>query len=229
MQFQKIPEHLAIIMDGNGRWAQKRLLPRTYGHREGVKRVKEIVRACGELGIKYLTLFVFSAENWKRSKEEVQEIMDMLKRLLKEEEKELIENDVKFETIGRKEGLSSQIIANIKALEEKTKHNQRMKLILAINYSGRAEIEDAIKKIIRKGYKDTEIKEDVIVENLYSSAPYPDLLIRTGGEIRISNFLLWQIAYTEFYFTPTLWPDFYKSELLKAIEEYNRRERRFGA
>ncbi len=224
----KIPTHIAIIMDGNGRWAKKRMLPRIYGHREGVKRVREIVRACGELGVQYLTLFTFSTENWKRPKREVDELMQMLSKLVKEEEEELVKNNVKFKMIGREKGLPEEVVRGIKELEKKTEKNTGLNLVLAINYSGRAEIVDAVNKIIKENAKN--IDEEKFKKFLYlSQIPDPDLLIRTGGEIRISNFLLWQIAYTELYFTKTLWPDFTKKELIKAIEDFSNRERRFGA
>jgi len=222
----KVPKHIAVIMDGNGRWARKRMMPRIYGHREGVKRVKEIVRACGEMGVEYLTLFTFSRENWKRPEKEVKELMQLLSKLLREEEKELMENNVRFKMIGRLEELPLDVVSGVKHLEDVTSHNTGLTLVLAINYGGRAEIIDAVKKIKKKD----EVTEENFKKFLYfPELPEPDLLIRTGGELRISNFLLWEIAYTELYFTKTLWPDFTKKELIKAIKDYSKRERRFGS
>lgn len=225
----KLPSHIAIIMDGNGRWAKKRGLPRIVGHRVGAKSVKEIVRACGELGIKVLTLYAFSIENWKRPKTEVDALMNLLIRYLKKEVPELMKNNVKLIITGRINELPERVIEEIKDAQNKTFSNTGLILNLAINYSGRAEIVDAVKKII-----DARIPEESIDEELFSKYLYrpdlsePDLLIRTSSEMRISNFLLWQIAYTEIWITDVLWPDFREKHLLDAIISYQKRERRFG-
>lgn len=225
----KLPSHIAIIMDGNGRWAKKRGLPRIVGHRVGAKSVKEIVRACGELGIKVLTLYAFSIENWKRPKTEVDALMNLLIRYLKKEVPELMKNNVKLIITGRINELSERVIEEIKDAQNKTFSNTGLTLNLAINYSGRAEIVDAVKKII-----DARIPEESLNEKLFSKylyrpdLPEPDLLIRTSSEMRISNFLLWQIAYTEIWITDVLWPDFREKHLLDAIISYQKRERRFG-
>lgn len=229
----KVPRHIAVIMDGNGRWAKKRLLPRVVGHREGVKRLKEIVRACGELGISYLTLFTFSSENWDRPKEEVSELMKMLERGLRDEIEELDENNVRFEAIGRLDELPDEVQEGLNSMREKLKKNTGLILVLALNYGGRQEIVDMAVKaasLVQRG----ETSIESINDSTFSSFQYlpdlpePDLLIRTGNEKRISNFLLWQLAYTELYFTDKLWPEFTRGELEKAIADYSKRERRFG-
>lgn len=230
---ENIPRHIAIIMDGNGRWAKKRGLPRIFGHRTGIESVREIVRTCSELGVEYLTLYTFSRENWKRPKEEVDALMKMLKRLLRREVDDLNRRNVKIKAIGRLEDLPDEVLEELKRAIDITKNNTGLKLYLALSYGGRAEIVDATRKIAEK-IKRGEIEPEDIDEETFKNALYdpelpdPDLLIRTSGEMRISNFLLWHIAYTELYITPTLWPDFRRSELLKAIEDYKRRERRFG-
>lgn len=233
IKFKKIPKHLAIIMDGNGRWAKKRNLPRIFGHKEGAKSVREITEACAEIGIKYLTLYAFSTENWKRPKNEINFLMKLLYDYLTNEEETLIKNDIKFETIGDISKLPVNIQKKIEEVKKNTENCKRMTLILALNYGSRSEITNAVKKIAslvkRNKLKISSIKESTISENLYTAKyPDPDLLIRTSGEMRISNFLLWQIAYSELYISDVLWPDFRKEELYKAIIEYGKRERRYG-
>ena len=223
----KIPEHVAIIMDGNGRWAKERKLPRIIGHREGVESVREVVRTAREIGVKYLTLFTFSTENWRRPQDEVRGLFNLLERVAKREINLLLKNGIKLKVIGRKDELPERTRKIIESAEEKTKENKDMTLVLAFNYGGRREIIDAINKILKNGKK--EINEDDFRKYLYDpEIPDPDLLIRTSGEMRISNFFLWEIAYTELYFTDKYWPDFRREEFLKAIEEYAKRERRFG-
>lgn len=228
-----VPLHIAIIMDGNGRWARKRNLPRVMGHREGAKRAKEIVKNAGELGIKYLTLYTFSTENWKRSLDEVSFLMKLFIKMAKEQLNDLIANNVRVRIIGEQQKLPKDVLNVIRRIEEKTEFNTGLNLILAVNYGGREEIVQGVKKIIER-IKNNELEEkDIDSENfsqyLYiKDIPDPDLVIRTSGEIRISNFLLWQIAYSEFYFTDILWPDFDKGELLKALSVYNSRDRKFG-
>jgi len=221
-----LPKHIAIIMDGNGRWARERSLPRISGHREGAKRVKEIVRACGEIGIEVLTLFAFSTENWKRSKRETNFLMKLFKEFLTKEINELDRNKVRLKAIGNIEGLPLQVKDKLKKTIEITKNNAGLIFNLAVNYGARQEIIEGVKKIISNKF---EINEKRISDNLYTAGlPDPDLLIRTSGEMRISNFLLWQIAYTEIYITKIFWPDFHRDDLLKAIKNYQKRERRYG-
>jgi len=232
-KFRKIPKHLAIIMDGNGRWAKKRNLPRIFGHKEGAKSVCEITEASAQIGIKYLTLYAFSTENWKRPEKEVKFLMSLLDDYLTREEKTLINNDIKFDIIGDISKLPKNIRKKIDRIKKITKNNKRMTLILALNYGARSEITRAVKRIsllVKNGKLSiNNIKESTISENLYTSGyPDPDLLIRTSGEMRISNFLLWQIAYSEIYISDVLWPDFRRKELYKAIKEYEKRERRYG-
>ncbi len=233
LDMKDIPVHVAIIMDGNGRWAKKRNLPRIEGHRVGVERAEEIITASKDLGIKYLTLFAFSTENWQRPKEEVSFLMALLKSYLEAKERELIENNIKFNVIGRVNLLPQEVKTVIERVVKSTQKCDSLNLILALSYGGRAEIVDAAKKIASRVMAGDisleDVDEDLFVNFLYAPyVPYPDLLIRTGGEIRISNFLLWQIAYTELYFTPKLWPDFTKDDLIAAIKDYQKRERRFG-
>lgn len=222
----RVPNHIAIIMDGNGRWAKEKGMPRTYGHKAGADTLRKILTSCGELGVKYLTVYAFSTENWKRAKEEVDTLMFLFKTYLKNEKKLLMKNNVKFIVSGRKEGVSKDLLTEISKLEEATKENTGITLNIAFNYGGRAELVDAIKQIIKNN--ETEITEETVEKYLYNQLPSPELLIRTSGEIRISNFLLWQIAYSEIYVTDTYWPDFNKDELIKAIESYQKRDRRFG-
>ncbi len=223
----KIPNHIAIIMDGNGRWAKKRGLPRYFGHRKGVEAVRTTVRACAEFGVKYLTLYVFSSENWQRPASEVNKLMQLLQELLIKEEPELNKNNVKVKAIGQIERLPAKVRENLNYLIDKTQNNTGLVLVLALSYGSRSEIVDAIKKIPIKEIKN--LTSEDFRQYLYDpEIPDPDLLIRTGGEIRLSNFLLWQSAYTELYFTDVLWPDFNKKELWKAIEDFSKRKRRFG-
>ncbi|MFZ1519876.1 MAG: isoprenyl transferase [Ignavibacteriaceae bacterium] len=229
----EIPNHIAIIMDGNGRWAKKRGLPRVAGHKRGVDTVKEIVEACAEIGVKYLTLYTFSTENWKRPKEEVSTLMRLLLKSLRDKVNELNDNDIRLTTIGNTESLPLEVQKQLNSDIERTKHNKKMVLNLALSYSGRWELLEAIKKIADLS-KEGKIVSDQIDENLVSTylttknIPDPDLVIRTSGEFRVSNFLLWQIAYSEFIITETLWPDFSKYNLYEAIKIFQKRERRFG-
>ena len=229
----KIPKHIAIIMDGNGRWAQKRGLPRIIGHKTGVESVREVVRVASELGVEYLTLYTFSRENWKRPKDEVMGLMNLLKRLLRIEVEELNRNNVRIKAIGRLQDLPDEVLEELERARRLTEKNDGLKLYLALSYGGRAEIVDALKKALKK-CEEGKLSPDGIDEESFRQflydpeLPDPDLLIRTSGEMRVSNFMLWQIAYSEIYVTPTLWPDFRREELLKAIEDYSKRERRFG-
>ncbi len=230
----KLPRHVALIMDGNGRWAKKKAMNRIRGHEEGTESVRVIVRASREIGIPWLTLYAFSEENWKRSKFEVDALMGILKRFLKSELDEMMENGIRFTVIGRIEKLPVDVQDLIRQTSEKTCRNRDMVLTLALSYGGRQEILYAIRKIAEKvksgELKPSEIVEEDISDSLYTAGmPDPDLLIRTSGEYRVSNFMLWQIEYTELYITPTLWPDFRREEYLLAIEEFQKRDRRFGA
>jgi len=228
-----IPRHIAIIMDGNGRWAKERKLPRTAGHLEGIRRVKEIVRAAVSLGIKVLTLFAFSTENWNRPKREVDMLMRSLCRFLDSEIEELGRNNVCFRVVGRNDPLPEYVRAKLKDAQARTKANTGLVLVLALNYGARQEIVDAAKNFARQvlqGKVEIDaLKEDGFCDYLYTAGlPDPDLLIRTSGEMRISNFLLWQISYAELYFSCKYWPDFKKDDLDEALAEFNKRERRFG-
>jgi undecaprenyl diphosphate synthase len=214
-------------MDGNGRWAKERNLPRIIGHKVGSESVREIIRVCIELGIEYLTLYSFSTENWQRPKEEIKGLMELLKFLLKNEVDELNRNGVSIKAIGRLDYLPNDVKIELFKAIEKTKNNNKLKLYLALSYGGRQEILDAVNKIINS--KLEFIDEGTFRNFLYDpNLPDPDLLIRTSGEYRISNFLLWQISYSEFYFTKTLWPEFRREEFIKAIEDYSKRKRKFG-
>jgi undecaprenyl diphosphate synthase len=231
---RKLPKHVAIIMDGNGRWAKARSLGRIRGHEAGADSVREIVRASRELGIAFLTLYAFSEENWKRPKYEIQALMGLLKRFLKSELQEMLENGIRFQAIGRIHKLPNDVRKALQKTAEKTAMNRDMVLTLALSYGGRQEICDTVQELGRKieagELTSQEITEEVFSKTLYTSGmPDPDLLIRTSGEFRISNFLLWQLAYTEIYNTPTYWPDFRKEAFYEALEDYEKRERRFGA
>ncbi|HTD65302.1 MAG TPA: isoprenyl transferase [Candidatus Limnocylindria bacterium] len=229
-----LPTHVAIIMDGNGRWAKERGLPRVEGHRNGVESVRAVVRAAGEVGIKYLTLYAFSVENWNRPKDEVDTLMKYLARFLKNEIGELTRNNVRLEVIGQIYRLPEFVQEQLKKTQAALAKHNGLTLILALSYGGRQEIVEGVRAIAAKAkagkLEPAEINEQVISQNLYTHQyPDPDLLIRTSGELRVSNFLLWQISYAEFVVTPTLWPDFRKAEFFAALEEYTRRHRRFGA
>jgi undecaprenyl diphosphate synthase len=222
-----IPRHIAIIMDGNGRWAKKRNLPRVAGHREGINSVREVVRVCGEIGVEYLTLYTFSRENWKRPQSEVSALMTLLVHTIRKEVKELNKNNVQLLTIGSLEDLPEDARKAMEEAKEVLKNNTGLKLNLALSYSGRSEILHAINRLLSKGV--SHVDENVFSQELYTAAiPDPELLIRTSGESRISNFLLWQLAYTEIHVSQVLWPDFREKELLEAIADYQKRERRFG-
>lgn len=229
----EIPKHIAIIMDGNGRWAKKRGLPRVAGHKRGVDTVKEIVEACAEIGVKFLTLYTFSTENWKRPKDEVSTLMRLLLNSLRDRVNELNDNDIRLTTIGNIDALPTAVRKQLEFDIERTKNNKKMVLNLALSYSGRWELLDAIKQITDSAVQG-KIKSEDIDEKIVSSflttkdIPDPDLVIRTSGEFRVSNFLLWQIAYSEFIITETLWPDFSKFDLYDAIKIFQKRERRFG-
>ncbi len=226
---KNIPNHVAIIMDGNGRWAKQKGYDRIYGHSNGVEAVRESIKTARELGVKYLTLYAFSTENWNRPPEEVAALMDLLVTTILGEIQELHENKVSLKTIGNTQLLPEKCQSALKEAEQKTDSNDGLTLVLALSYSARWEITNAIKDIIKKGYSEDQITEELVSSYLNTSGiPEPELLIRTSGEQRISNFLLWQIAYSEFYFTPVHWPDFNRAEFLKAISEYQNRERRFG-
>ncbi len=233
IDYDRLPIHIAIIMDGNGRWATRRGLPRAMGHRAGVESLREIVKACSSLGIKYLTVYAFSTENWKRPAEEVNILMDLLVEYLEKEIHELHENNVRIKAIGRIDELPKKAREALYRDEEYTRKNSGLTLNLALNYGGRNEIVEAVKRIGREIAGDKlnpdEVTEEVIAGYLYTAGiPDPDLLIRPSGELRISNFLLWQAAYSEFWYSPVLWPDFRKVHLLEAIVDYQRRQRRFG-
>ncbi|QCK13384.1 isoprenyl transferase [Mangrovivirga cuniculi] len=228
-----IPSHIAVIMDGNGRWAKKKGAVRLFGHRNAVNAVRDVTEGCAEIGVEYLTLYAFSTENWSRPKDEVTGLMELLVSTIRKELKTLTKNNVKLHTIGDTDSLPKKCKRELLEAIERTRENSGLNLILAISYSGRWEITQAMKKIsseVEKGNLKTEdIDENTIKNNLMTADfPDPELMIRTSGEMRISNYLLWQSAYTELYFTETLWPDFNKEELAKAILSYQRRERRFG-
>ncbi|MFH1269434.1 MAG: isoprenyl transferase [Candidatus Omnitrophota bacterium] len=228
-----IPRHIAIIMDGNGRWAQEKGLPRTAGHRAGIKRVKEAIKAAADLGVRVVTLFAFSAENWARPKREVGLLMRALDNFLDREIKEMDKNNIRFLVIGRDRPIPQRLLAKIRKAEERTKDNTGLTFVLALNYGARQEIVDAAKKLanaVIKGEADLkELDTQAFGSYLYTAGlPDPDILIRTSGEMRISNFLLWQLSYAELYFPEKCWPDFGREDLVKAIDVYQMRERRFG-
>ncbi len=230
----KLPQHVAIIMDGNGRWAKKRGLTRIVGHQKGIESVRDVVRTSRELGIKWLTLYAFSEENWIRPKYEINALMKLLTRYLEIELKEMLDNGIRLLSIGQTEKLPSEVQRTLWRTIEKTAHNKEMTLILALSYGGRQEIVWAVKNMLKDIEKGTlnikQITEERLSNYLYTSdIPDPDLLIRTSGEYRISNFLLWQTAYTEIFITPTLWPDFHRERYMEALLDYQKRERRFGS
>lgn len=229
----RLPQHVAIIMDGNGRWAQSRGLPRVEGHRRGVTSVRKIVEESARLGMKQLTLYCFSTENWKRPKLELELLMKLLRRFLVEERKRIVDQGLQFTTIGRADGLSNTVLDEIAKTREVSKDNTGMTLCLALNYGSRQEISDAVQSIARSvaaGKQDPEaIDEDTVADALYTGGmPDPDLVIRTAGEMRISNFLLWQISYSELFVTETYWPDFHEDQYHSALKSYASRDRRFG-
>lgn len=229
-----IPKHIAIIMDGNGRWAKQRNLPRTFGHKAGVETIREIVKACSEIGVKYLTLYAFSTENWKRPSDEVNALMNLLVEYLRSEVQELHKNNVVVNSIGDISKLPLICQEELRNAYEKTKENTGLVLNLALNYGGRDEIKNAVVKIAQLVKENKlqieDINEEIISNNLYTAnMPDPDLLIRPSGEYRLSNFLLWQVAYTEFWYSNIYWPDFNREHLYKAIYDYQNRDRRFGA
>lgn len=230
----RLPSHIAIIMDGNGRWAKKRNLPRAAGHRAGIEAVRVTVEACTRLGVQALTLYAFSAENWKRPRTEVDTLWRLLRVYLRRELPEILGNGIRFTCMGRLDGLPPQVREELQNAIDATAHNRGMRLNVAINYSGRAELVDAFNAIVEGArltgrLEDLRIDEEAIASQLYTAdLPDPDLLIRTSGEMRISNFLLWQIAYAELYVTGTLWPDFGRTDLLQAIRDFQKRDRRFG-
>ena len=229
----KIPRHVAIIMDGNGRWARRRGLPRLKGHEQGAESVRAVVRACKQIGIKFLTLYAFSVENWVRPKSEVAGLMSLLVKFLNEEEHELHDNRVRLRVIGRREDLPKNVVNGLARVERNTEHYEEGQLILALSYGARTEITAAARRIAERveagELSADDVDEGLVRSHLYApDVPDPDLLIRTSGEMRISNFLLWQISYSELYVTDVMWPDFREEELRKAVEEYGRRQRRFG-
>ena len=226
----RLPRHVAVIMDGNGRWARERGLPRIEGHRAGSDSVSEIVEASARLGIKVLSLFAFSKENWKRPRQEVSKLWSLLRDYLRKDGKVLLENDLRLMVIGQRDGIPRTALAELLRLEARTRTNGRMTVVLALNYGGRSEIVDAARALLREKGADPEaLTEERFASRLSTaSLPDPDLLIRTSGEMRVSNFLLWQIAYAEIWITPVLWPDFRKRHLLEALCDYQTRERRFG-
>ncbi|MDY0187697.1 MAG: isoprenyl transferase [Syntrophus sp. (in: bacteria)] len=230
---KKMPRHIAIIMDGNGRWAQRHALGRIFGHKRGAEAVNIAVRTCRELGVEYLTLYAFSAENWSRPRSEIHALMDLLEEYLRSQLGEMMKNGIRLKTIGEIEQLRDSVKEILHEVMEKTALNKGMTLTLALSYGGREEIVSALRKIVRDSMdgrvKPEELDRELFARYLYTAEmPDPDLLIRTSGEQRISNFCLWQMAYTEFHFTDVLWPDFSREDLVSAIADYQSRERRFG-
>jgi undecaprenyl diphosphate synthase len=229
---KRLPKHIAVIMDGNGRWAGLRKLPRVAGHRAGIDAVREIVKDSSRLGIEILTLYAFSVENWKRPRSEVRTLMALLKRFIRRELDSIHKNNIKFQTIGRVQELDDSVRMELDHAIKVTEQNTGMRLNIALNYGGRAELVDAFNRLLQQHIKTKDkspVTEELISQSLYTSEiPDPDLLIRTSGEMRISNFLLWQIAYSELYVTPTFWPDFRFKHLLEALVDYQKRDRRYG-
>jgi undecaprenyl diphosphate synthase len=229
VNFERLPAHVAVIMDGNGRWAAQRHLPRVEGHRAGIDAVRDTVETAARLGIHVLTLYAFSVENWKRPATEVSTLMLLLKRYLRSELNTLLRNDIRFRVIGRMEDLSRDIQDELRQAIDRTAKNSGMLFNIALNYGGRAEIVDAARRVIESGIRPEDLDEQRFASFLYTAGqPDPDLLIRTSGEMRVSNYLLWQIAYAEIYVTDTLWPDFRRRHLLEAVLAYQKRERRYG-
>jgi undecaprenyl diphosphate synthase len=232
MDIERLPRHVAVIMDGNGRWAERRGLARVEGHRAGIASVKEAVETCARLDLEVLTLYAFSVENWKRPAGEIDVLMKLLKQYLRLELSTLIQNDIRFQVLGRIQELPADVVSELEAAMERTHDSRGLLFNIALNYGGRAEIVDACKSIVREALSKGEpllIDEALFAQHLYTAGvPDPDLLIRTSGELRISNFLLWQIAYSEIWVTETLWPDFRKRDLFEAILSFQKRERRYG-
>ncbi len=228
-----LPRHVAIIMDGNGRWAQARGLSRIQGHRAGKESVREVVETAREIGIEYLTLYAFSSENWQRPRREIDALMRLLRRYLRTEVAKMMRYEIRLRAIGNLRRLPREVVSELRAVEEKTRQNSRMTVLLAVSYGGREEIVQAARKLarrVRDGTLDpTDIDENAFDESMMTAGvPDPDLLIRTSGEMRLSNFLLWQLAYAELYMTDTLWPDFRRDQFIEAVEHYKQRQRRFG-
>lgn len=233
-QFNNVPRHVAIVMDGNGRWAKEKGLSRTAGHKEGIKRIEELLQTAGEVGIKFLTLFAFSTENWRRPKTEISILMRSLDNFLTRKLAALMKHNVRLLTMGRRSPIPDYLWAKLRQAEDQTKNNTGLTVILAFNYGSRQEIVDAVKKAVKEILDNRLLLEDLNEETfnqfLYTAGiPDPDLLIRTSGEQRLSNFLLWQLSYAEFYFLDTYWPDFGKKEFMEALKEYRGRVRRYGA
>jgi undecaprenyl diphosphate synthase len=229
VNFEQLPAHVAIIMDGNGRWAAQRHLPRVEGHRAGIESVRDVVESSARLGIDVLTLYAFSIENWKRPRAEVSMLMTLLKRYLRLELSTLLKHNIRFHVIGRKDELSPDVLNELEIGIRQTEHNSGMLFNIALNYGGRAEIVEAARRAIASGIPADELDERRFGDLLYTAGqPDPDLLIRTSGEMRVSNFLLWQIAYSEIWVTETLWPDFRRRHLLEAVLAYQKRDRRYG-
>lgn len=228
-QQDRVPRHVAIIMDGNGRWAQQRGLPRLAGHRAGTENVRRILEACVDLGVKILTLYAFSTENWTRPREEVDGLMSLLSQVMDREAENLRKNGVRLRHLGAPEGLPAQLRSRIEQGIAATSAGDRLLVNIALNYGGRSEIVTAVQRLMKDGLSPDQITEQTISDYLYTSGlPDPDLIIRTAGEMRLSNFLIWQAAYAEFYATPTFWPDFDRQELEKALQAYAQRQRKFG-
>lgn len=226
---QKVPEHVGIIMDGNGRWAKQRGLARAEGHKAGTEALRDVLKASVAFGVKVLTVYAFSTENWTRPRAEVDALLMLFERAFAQELRELHESGVRLVLVGRKQGLSKAILKRIAAAEDLTQGNDRLVLNIAFNYGGRAELVQALQAIVREGVAADDIDESVIGEHLWTgSVPDPDLIIRTGGDMRLSNFLIWQAAYSELYVTPTYWPDFDRDALYQALLDYQGRDRRFG-
>ncbi|MDX6767815.1 MAG: isoprenyl transferase [Candidatus Methylacidiphilales bacterium] len=229
----KVPRHVAVIMDGNGRWAAKRKQPRLAGHREGAKSVEATIRAAADLGIEFLTLYAFSVENWSRPRSEIKGLMGLLLKVLRDYEKTMEKESIRVVPIGRLADLPPEVASQLERTARATVHNKRLTVLLALSYGGRVEITEACRELARKAVagsiRPEDIDEGMISSHLYTAGfPDPDLLIRTSGEMRLSNFLLWQASYTELFITPVLWPDFRKKHLQEAVAEYNKRQRRFG-
>ena len=229
VNFERLPAHVAIIMDGNGRWAAQRHLPRVEGHRAGIDSVRDVVETSARLGIGVLTLYAFSVENWKRPKAEVATLMTLLKRYIRLELDTLLRNNIRFRVIGRADELAPDVQTELRVGEQRTAGNTGMLFNIALNYGGRAEIVDAVRRVLAAKIRPEDLDEKRFSEFLYTAhQPDPDLLIRTSGEMRVSNFLLWQIAYSEIWVTDTLWPDFRRRDLLEAVVAYQKRDRRYG-